>query len=63
VNDAQLYVGVRVDSVNCVRKTFKTVYAGDEDVLYPSVLQFDEYVKPELGAFFFIGCLSPPVWS
>ena len=39
MDDAQLHVGMRKYALNSIRKACETVYAGNQNVLYPTVLK------------------------
>src|SRR5712692_10259384 len=50
MHDAELHFGLGIESFDGLGKSFQPIYAGDEDILHPTVLQFGQHLQPELGS-------------
>jgi hypothetical protein len=53
MHDAELDLGVWINSLNRLGKTLEAIHAGDEEVFHDTVLQFSDNLEPELGSLSF----------
>lgn len=63
MHDTELDLGLREYGIDSIREAFEPIYAGNEDIFYPTVLEFSDNLQPEFCSPGLLNPLSKRLYS
>ena len=63
MHDTELDLGLREYGIDSLREAFEPIYAGNEDIFYPTVLEFGDNLQPEFCPLGLLNPLSKRLYS